>query len=180
MRVRIGLVTSVVLALTLPAGAQAALPTTHSTLIVPVKSLAGVKLGASLASATASWGKGGTCSASGCNYESKNDKDGSAGFVVAQTSATAPIRVVKVSIEAGVTSLAYGAKKNFDTPLDRFKTAKGIGIGSTAAKLKHAYPHLKKPITGLYELAGPGESLTLFEVQEGRVAGISMQSMHLG
>jgi hypothetical protein len=180
MRVRIGLITSVVLALTLPAGAQAALPTPRSTLIVPVKSLAGVKLGASLASATTAWGQGGTCSESGCNYESKNDKDGSAGFVLAQTSATAPIQVVKVSIDAGLTSLASGAKKNFDTPLDRFKTADGIGIGSTAAKLKHAYPHLKKPTTGLYELAGPGESLTLFEVEEGRVAGISMQSIHLG
>jgi hypothetical protein len=180
MRARIGLVMSVVLALALPAGAQAALPTPHSTLIVPVKSLAGLKLGASLASATAAWGKGGTCGESGCNYESKNDKDGSASFVVAQTSVTAPIAVVKVSIVAGLTSLASPAKKNFDTPLDRFKTANGIGIGSTAAKLKHAYPHLKKPSTDLYELAGPGESLTLFEVEEGRVSGISMQSIHLG
>jgi hypothetical protein len=182
MRVRIGLVTSVVLALALPAGAQAALPTTHSTLIVPVKSLAGVKLGASLASATAAWGKGGTCSENGgaCIYESTNDKDGSASFLVAQTSTTAPVEVVNVSIKAGLTSRAVGAKKNFNTPLDRFKTAKGIGIGSTASKLKHAYPHLKKSITGIYNLAGPGESFTLFEVEEGRVAGISIQSIHLG
>ncbi len=181
MRVRISLVASAgLLALALAAGAQAALPTTHSTLIVPVKSLAGVKLGSSLASATAAWGKGGTCSDSGCNYESTKDKDGTASFIVAQTSTTAPIKVVKVSIEAGLASLAYGAKKNFDTPLDRFKTAKGIGIGSTVANLKHAYPGLKKPSTGLFDLAGPGESVTLFEVQEGRVAGISMQSIHLG
>ncbi len=99
---------------------------------------------------------------------------------MAQTSTTAPIKVVKVSIEAGLTSLAYGAKKNFDTPLDRFKTAKGIGIGSTVAKLKQAYPHLKKSNAALFDLAGPGESLTLFEIEEGRVAGISMQSIHLG
>ena len=66
-----------------------------------------------------------------------------------QDMVTAPIEVVKVSIDAGLSSLKFGAKKNFDTPLDRFKTAKGIGIGSTAAKLKHAYPHLKKPVTGL-------------------------------
>jgi hypothetical protein len=181
MRVRISLVTGVVLALTLAAGAQAALPTTRSTLIVPVKSLAGVKLGASLASATAAWGKGGTCGESGCNYESAKDKDGTASFLMAQTSTTAPIEVVKVSIEAGVTNVSSsGGKKNFDTPLDRFKTAQGIGIGSTVAKLKHAYPALKKSSAGLFDLAGPGQSLTLFEVEEGRVAGISMQSMHLG
>jgi len=180
MRVRVSLLASVVLALVLAAGAQAALPTTHSTLIVPVKSLAGVKLGASLASATSAWGKGGTCSDSGCNYESAKDKDGTASFIVAQTSTPAPIKVVKVSIEAGLMSLAYGAKKNFDTPLDRFKTANGIGIGSTVSKLKQAYPHIKKSNANLFDLPGPGESVTLFEIEEGHVAGISMQSIHLG
>jgi hypothetical protein len=184
MRVRVAAATGVAIALTLATGAQAALPTTHTTLIVPVKSLAGVKLGSSLASATAAWGKGGTCSAGGCQYGSNLTKVGAASFLVAQTTTTAPVEVVRVSIEAGVTNDTATGKKDFNTPLDRFKTAKGIGIGSTVSELKRAYPHVK-PTTAVgsisvYTLAGPGESLTLFDVTEGRVFGISMQSVHLG
>ncbi len=59
-------------------------------------------------------------------------------------------------------------------------TTKGIGIGSTLAEFKHAYRDLKKSNAALFDLAGPEESVTLFEVEEGRVAGISMQSIHLG
>jgi hypothetical protein len=170
--------------LTAVAGAQAALPTTHTNLIVPVKSLAGVKLGSSLAAATAAWGKGGTCNEGGCQYGNTTSKVGEASFQLAQTSTTAPIEVVRVGIEAGVTNDTASAKKEFNTPLDRFKTAKGIGIGSTLSALKHAYPHVKSSSAvgsvSVYTLLGPGESFTLFEVTEGRVYGIAMQSVHLG
>jgi hypothetical protein len=179
VRTMLGLVTA--FALALPTAAQAALPTAKSTLISPNHSLGGVKLGSSLAAATAAWGKGGTCSTSGCNYQSTNDRDGSASFLVSATTAGGPEVVLSISIDAGLLSLTGNPKHNFDTPLSRLKTSSGIGIGATVKQLHHAYPHLKNGgAPGVYTIPGTGEGFTVFEVIEGRVSGIQMQSVHLG
>jgi hypothetical protein len=181
MKVRTMLGLLAAFALALPAAAQAALPTAKSTLISPNHSLGGVKLGSSLAAATAAWGKGGQCSVSGCSYQGTTDRDGTASFLVGATTAGGPELVLSISIDAGLLSDAENAKHNFNTPLSRLKTANGIGIGSTVKQLHHAYPHLKSgDAPGLYTIPGTGEGFTLFEVLEGRVSAIQMQSVHLG
>jgi hypothetical protein len=161
----------------LPGLAQASLPSAHSTLIVPNRSLGGVKLGGSLAAATGAWGKGGTCSVSGCNYTTTGDRTGDASFLIGATTVGGPERVLSISIEAGL----VGVKHTYNTPLTRFRTANGIGLGSTLAQLHHAYPHMsKEPGAEFFTLKGPGESLTSFNVEEGRVESIKTQSVHLG
>lgn len=71
MKARIVVALSVVLALALPAAAQARLPKTTDTLIVPAKSIGGVALGASPTSVTKAWGKNKQCETQ-CVYEGKN------------------------------------------------------------------------------------------------------------
>lgn len=180
MKARITIALVAAFALAIPAAAvQAAQPNAKSTLIVPNKSLGGVKLGSSLAAAEAAWGKNGTCTASGCTYTTSSGKVGSASFLLAALAPGARATVVSVSVEAGL--LGTATKLNFNSPLDRFRTVSGIGIGSTVKRLRHAYPHLiKETGASFYTLKGPGEGFTGFDVVEGRVASVHMQSVHLG
>jgi hypothetical protein len=178
VRTRTIAVASIGAALALPSFAQASLPHAHSDAIVLFKSLAGLKLNSSLAAATNAWGKGGTCGESGCTYTSKTG--GSASFLAARRlTETAPLLVVQISIEAPLKS-STSLKRNFDTPLGSYRTSSGIGIGSSAKSLKHAYSHLIKEGTTEYILKGPGESSATFVLSEGKVEAISMASTHLG
>jgi hypothetical protein len=176
MKARISLALGVAAVLALPAIAQASLPSSKSTLIVPAKSLAGLKLNSSLAAASAAWGKGGSCSPSGCEYGLPSNPSGTASFVLATKTEGAPLLVVEITIGVGRT----GTKPNFNTPLARYKTSSGIGLGSTVAALKHAYPHLISSSTGVYGLVGAGESGTTFVAEKGRVESISTRSVELG
>jgi hypothetical protein len=179
MKARISLALGVAVALVLPAFAQASLPkNTKNTLIVPAKSLGGVKLNSSVAAATGAWGKGGTCGEASCQYGSGTSPSGTASFLLGRKAESSPLLVIEISISAGKTGTSQ--KPDFNTPLTRYKTASGIGIGSSVKQLKHAYPHLTSDASGLYALAGPGESSTLFIAQKGRVESIRMQSQHLG
>jgi hypothetical protein len=178
VRTRIVLTAALTAALALPSFAQASLPHAHSTSIVPFKSLAGLKLNSSVAAATKAWGKGGTCTESSCTYTSKTG--GTASFLAARKlTDTAPLLVVQISIEAPLKS-STSLKRNFNTPLASYRTPSGIGIGSSAKSLKHAYPHLIKEGTTEYILKGPGESSATFVLSEGKVEAISTASAHLG
>jgi hypothetical protein len=179
MKVRISLVLGVAVALALPAFAQAAsLPKNGSTLIVPAKSLGGVKLNSSLAAAVNVWGKGGSCTPNGCEYGTPSGPNGTANLLAGKKSEAAPVLVISISI--GVGRIGTTAKPSFKTPLTRYKTASGIGIGSTVKELRHAYPHLIDTEGKVFALKGAGESSTTFVAENGRVETITIQSVQLG
>ncbi len=178
MKARLAIGLAAVLVLALPLAANAALPSAGSTLIVPNKSIGGVKLGSSLAAATSAWGKGGTCGVSGCTYAAAQGHGGTASFLVAATVTGGPEKVVSVDVEAGL--LGNSGKRNFNTPISRFKTANGIGVGSTVSQLRHAYPHLTKRAANYYVILGPAVTFTGFGILEGRVENIKMQDVQLG
>jgi hypothetical protein len=179
MKVRIGLLLGVAITLAAPALAQAAsLPQARSTLIVPNKSLAGVKLNSSIAAAVSVWGKGGSCTPAGCEYGNPSSSLGTASLVAAKLSENAPVLVVAISITVG--RIGTSLKPSFKTPLTRYKTASGIGLGSTVRELKHAYPHLASEQGKVFRLKGAGESMTTFIAETGRVETLTTQSVHLG
>lgn len=180
---RSALVLGVTLAvLAVPVIAQAALPRTSNTLIVPAHSLGGVTLGSNAKAVTKAWGKNGACEEFRCLYEGAAPAGGTASVasVLLETpgSGGAP-KVTTVFVNIGDKRVGSELKPNFVTPLTRFKTSKGIGLGSTATELKHAYKGLKKEGTaGLftYALKGPKESETDFSTVSGRVTGIAVRS----
>jgi hypothetical protein len=179
MKVRIGLVLGVAVALAAPALAQAvSLPQAKSTLIVPARSLAGVKLNSSIAAAVSAWGKGGSCTPAGCEYGTPSSSLGTANFIAGKRSETGPVLVIDISITVGRTGTSL--KPNFRTPLARYTTASGIGLGSTVKELKHAYPHVVTEQGKVFLLKGAGESMTTFIAENGRVETITTQSVHLG
>jgi len=179
MKVRISLVLGVAVALALPAFAQAAsLPKNGSTLIVPAKSLGGVKLNGSLTAAVAVWGKGGSCNPNGCEYGTPSGPNGTANLLAGKLSESGPVLVVSISI--GVGRIGTTVKPSFKTPLTRYRTASGIGIGSTVKELRHAYSHLLSYEGKVFSLKGAGKSSTTFIAENGRVETITIQSVHLG
>jgi hypothetical protein len=162
--------------LALAAGAQASLPNPHSTSIVPFKSIAGVKLGASLASATKAWGKGGTCGLTGCSYQSKTGAF--ANFSLIGKTETGPKTVGIIVIEAG--TVGTTSKRNYNTPLARWKTSSGIGLGSTVKQLRHAYPQAKKLGTSAYQMKSPGGTFMTFFIDGSRIMSMNISVEGLG
>jgi hypothetical protein len=159
--------------LSLAGAAQAALPTTHNTLIVPGKSIGGAKLGSTLSQAAGVWGKSECNDLDGeCSYEGK-------GFARVECSSTLPppTGLACAVIIEFISARTFGPP-NYATPLTRFKTPRGIGLGSSLTQLHHAYPHLKKEGSGYvtYTLAGPGKSSTQFTVYKGRVSAILIEA----
>ena len=183
MKARIVAVLFATAALALPAAAQAALPKTTNTLIVPGKSIGGVALGGSVASVTKAWGPNKTCEYQ-CLYEGKAGPTESAalGSTLLETGAKGgAAKVWEVFIDVGQNDTGTNPTPNFNTPLTRFKTAKGIGLGSKVSELKQAYHAAKKQavVAGLtlYTIKGPREIATIFTVGAGnRITGINVES----
>lgn len=166
MKARIAITLGVTLALVLPATAQAALPKTTNTLIVPGKSLGGVTLGSSPAKVMKAWGNISGCE-SLCYYAGKRTGEvGEAELETTDEGATYKVKRVFITV-------SQSPKPNFHTSLTRFKTAPGIGLGSTLKELQKAYGSLKKETTGYYTLSGAKGALTTFVVSpEGKVVSI--------
>lgn len=179
MRIRIFVSLTAIVAFALPAAAQAALPKTNDTLIVPAKSIGGVALGSSPTAVTKAWGKNAECEFQ-CLYEGRRHtgETPSLGSVLLEKRGSA-VKTWEIYIIVGQNEEGVQPKPNFDTPLTRFKTAKGIGLGSTAAELTRAYPGLKKqssPGFTYYTLEGPKESATVFSAPAGKITEISIMS----
>ena len=136
MPVRRTVVIAVLIGCLAAAVAQASLPRATSTLIVPGRSIGGVAMGSSVDKARAAWGPGSTCAitAAGdgtCSY--LDDVQASTGR--ASFTATGN-RIVQVFVYAPYDGAARAYK--LTGPLTTFHTAKGIHIGSAAAKVRRA------------------------------------------
>jgi hypothetical protein len=183
MKARIVAVLCTTIALALPAAAQAGLPKTSNPLIVPGKSIGGVALGGSLASVTKAWGPNKECEYQ-CLYTVKVGPTESAalGSALLETGAkSGPNKVWEVFIDVGQTNTGTNPTPNFNTPLTRFKTAEGIGLGSKLSELKQAYHGMKKQVVipglTLYTIKGRKEIATIFTVgATNRITGITVES----
>jgi hypothetical protein len=168
MTARVTVLLGVILTLALPATAGAALPKAGSTLIVPGKSVGGVALGATAAAVQKAWGPAKNCEFQ-CAYEGGKHGDetaANAGVLLEEPAGgKGPAKVWRIFLTVGQKKVGNELKPDLNTPLSKFKTSKGIGIGSTMGELKNAYPGAKKesgPGFADYTLKGKKEISTLF------------------
>jgi len=114
-----------------------ALPKPTDSTLKPPDSIAGVKLGMTEAKVKAAWGAGGECNSSTeiarCSY---GDFEGSSGYAFVDFSGG---KASSIAIYGGKNSAGDYAPKATGS-IAKMKTSGGIGIGSTFAALKKAFP----------------------------------------
>jgi hypothetical protein len=118
--------------LVLPAAADAKLPQPKSTAIKPGTSMAGVKLDMTKKQVFAKWGKT-TCDQATCTWEGPGTRGQNERAVVSFVSG----KVVQISISSATKGNDLKFKPG---TLSKWKTSKGISLGSPKAKVKKAYP----------------------------------------
>lgn len=165
MRTRTAVLALSAATIALPAAAEAKLPSPSSKRIVPNRSIGTVKIGIAATTAVKRWGAGGSCAetiGSSCRWEGTM-KQGSASFDV-------------VDGKVASITLTVGQKPSYEPaysgPITRWKTSKGIGIGSTLKRVVKAYPKAKANGSGV-EIRS-GKRRTLFESSGGRVSTIAI------
>jgi hypothetical protein len=160
-------------ALLAPAGAlaAAAAPKLSSDLIVPNQSLGGITLNAPAATAKKFF-PGSDCTAGGCTYQAP-DASWTLSAMFGSTTRNGKPKIIEVTLFASTASGSVPAS------LPDVKTAAGIGIGSTVAQLKKAYPKLLgSGAEGLYTSLKP--LATDYHVADGHVSEITIHSANLG
>lgn len=118
-----------------PAVALARLPSPKTTLIVPGTSIAGVKIGMSQTQVFHAWGRT-SCTLGLCTWLGPRNQLRAERATVSFVKG----KVIQVDINAATS----GTNEKF-TPgqLSKWKTGKNIGLGSTRAAVKRAYPAAK-------------------------------------
>jgi hypothetical protein len=170
----------VILALSAAGALAVTLPTFKSDLIVPNKSVAGVTLKSTYKQAIQAFRSGakGCSTTKGCSFRASNGATFSVLFA-RETQKSKPF-VAEITVEAGAKYVGSTETPLFDTPLTALKTAQGIGLGSTLAAVKRAYPHaVGSAVRGL-EIKGHGAYETHFNFTKGHVTLIAMQGVALG
>jgi hypothetical protein len=151
--------------LALPAAALGNLPASSTKLVVPFKSIGGIRLGESYAAARAAWGpaSGGRSmcpekplpAPSECLWDAGHRGD--ADFFAYKDHVVEVVIAVYFSGQADWTS----------TPLDKYHTAKGIHLGSSYKAVKRAYPGGTATLNGDYLVRGPHGAFTYFAINPG-------------
>jgi hypothetical protein len=109
------------------------------------------------------------CSRGGCSYSAA---DGASVSVLAyQKSKHSKLLIGRISVNV---------EPGKGDPFSALKTSRGIGIGSSYAAVKKAYPNAKKVGTGILEIKGHGTFLTTFQCTSGNVTSIGMESVQFG
>lgn len=173
MLARLAVVTSLV-ALASPPVASAALPATKKgTEIVLGRSIGAVKIGQTKARAKKAWGGAGMCPAGSlvtCVFaDAKRSASGFGQFGIEGG------KVATIQLSLG--SNASTKRPDLNTSLRRFKTKKGVRLGSSLASLLKAYPKNTKfkafdgTISDV-KVAGPGRGFTVFTIRFGVVTSL--------
>jgi hypothetical protein len=165
MLTRTAVLTMALFALAVPA-AEAKLPAKGGKLIVPGKSIGGVKLGMDAAAAVKKWGTGGTCDAAvstSCRWDGTM-KQGSLRFDVTNG------KVSTIVITAGQKPATY--EPVYKGPITKWKTAKKVGIGTALRTVAKKYPKAFPDGGGLQLRSG--KIATYFSSSFGRTATITI------
>jgi hypothetical protein len=163
---RLAVPCALVLGLMLIPAAEAKLPTPSVTTIVTGKSVAGVKLGMTLTSAKQKWGAGSKCGAGAFGPGAKQ-------CTWSVTSSPQSSKLILLAIGGKVRSIVVdGGTGGAD--IKAFKTAKGIGIGSSLGALKAAHPGLGSSLGPDNPSLGAGATITSFYVKGGHVRSIQV------
>lgn len=137
--------------LVVPGAASAKLPTPRNTAIVPGASIAGVKLDMTQAQVFSKWGST-NCSSGVCTWEGP----GKPGHNERATVSLVHGKVVQIDINASFIGLNEKFKPGI---LSRWKTSKGISLGSFKSAVPRAYPQVKP---------NNGEAVQGFDLFQGR------------
>ena len=159
------------LALAVPATAVAAsAPKFPSDSIVPNVSLGGLKLNAPTNTAKAVF-PAKDCNGGGCSYTAP-DNTWSLSVMFAQKTKTAKPVIGEITL--------YGTPTASGLP--SLASSSGVGIGSTTATLKKAYPHLVGNAKNGYGTTADYMKLpaTRYGILSGRVNEISIRSFNFG
>jgi hypothetical protein len=150
----------------LPAAADATLPAKGGKSIVPGRSIGGVKIGMDAAAAVKKWGKGGTCDTAigvSCRWDGTM-KQGSLRFDLTGG------KVSTIVIEAGQKPKTF--EPVYKGPITKWKTSKGVHIGTTLRRVGKKYPKAQPDGGGL--VLASGKRKTYFSSSLGRASTITI------
>lgn len=150
----------------IPAAASAALPRPASTAIVPGKSIGGVSIGMTVKRALAVWGAGSRCTAATIRRSCTWTGSGMQGTVSFTVGFTGKVRSIAIVAGHNERSQVY------EGPLQKWKTGKGIHLGSSAAAVVKAYRKLHSSPAG--PQLGSGPRVTTFTKSARRISEISI------